>query len=67
MNTGHRPGCGGSFWFGSQLGHSPSDDCEQVTSPSNTAFLQGLVKMGVRLFTVLVWPGLVVMFMRALG
>lgn len=49
---------GGSPGFGSQLGHSSADYCEQVTSPSDTPFLQGLCEMDIRLSTVLVWPGL---------
>lgn len=44
--------------FSSQLGHAPADGCELVTSPSNTPLLQGLCKMGMRLLTLLFWPGL---------
>lgn len=67
MSTRCQPEWGESSGFGSQLVHSLSDDCEQVASLSDIPFPQELVKIGIGLFTVLVWPGLVMIFIKALG
>lgn len=50
---GTAQGGGGSPGFRSQAGYSEADDCEQVASA-----LPPLGKMGIRLFAVLLWPGL---------